>query len=213
MSELWSTPNARDDHNPSKPTDGRSLRKLREGWTIDLNEQAAWFDVAHSENSIGGGQVERMTPGGGLRKIEDQVEQWQTPATDSFRSRGGVRKDEMGLDQQARILFVTPSARDWKGETGGAATMKHLAEHGPTLSAQIEHEFSLQDPQTATDGLNCSEPTPTSRRRLNPAFVCQLMAWPWWWTQPVPISFAREEMELFLSRAREHLSDSDEGLE
>jgi DNA (cytosine-5)-methyltransferase 1 len=28
--------------------------------------------------------------------------QWQTPATDSFRSRGGDRKDEMGLDQQAR---------------------------------------------------------------------------------------------------------------
>jgi hypothetical protein len=27
---------------------------------------------------------------------------WQTPATDSFRSRGGDRKDEMGLDQEAR---------------------------------------------------------------------------------------------------------------
>jgi hypothetical protein len=30
------------------------------------------------------------------------TDQWQTPATDSFRSRGGDRKDEMGLDQQAR---------------------------------------------------------------------------------------------------------------
>ena len=29
--------------------------------------------------------------------LVDQV-QWQTPATDSFRSRGGDRKDEMGLD-------------------------------------------------------------------------------------------------------------------
>jgi len=27
---------------------------------------------------------------------------WQTPQTDNFRSRGGDRKDEMGLDQQAR---------------------------------------------------------------------------------------------------------------
>jgi hypothetical protein len=42
---------------------------LEQGWTIDLNEQAAW---------------------------------WQTPATDSFRCRGGDRKNEMGLDQQAR---------------------------------------------------------------------------------------------------------------
>lgn len=37
------------------------------------------------------------------------VSQWQTPATDSFRSRGGDRKDEMGLDQQAR-LWPTPAA-------------------------------------------------------------------------------------------------------
>ena len=36
---------------------------------------------------------------------------WQTPATDSFRSRGGDRKDEMGLDQQARSEdWATPAA-------------------------------------------------------------------------------------------------------
>jgi hypothetical protein len=36
---------------------------------------------------------------------------WQTPATDSFRSRGGDRKDEMGLDQQGR--FWEPPSRLW----------------------------------------------------------------------------------------------------
>lgn len=36
-----------------------------------------------------------------------QANQWQTPATDSFRSRGGDWVDEMGLDQQARF-FPTP---------------------------------------------------------------------------------------------------------
>ena len=65
----WATPNCRDDHNPSTPDSPRTQRKLEQGWTIDLNEQAAW---------------------------------WQTPATDSFRCRGGDRKNEMGLDQQAR---------------------------------------------------------------------------------------------------------------
>ena len=36
-------------------------------------------------------------------QLDEATEQkWQTPATDSFRSRGGDRKDEMGLDQQAR---------------------------------------------------------------------------------------------------------------
>lgn len=42
---------------------------------------------------------------------------WQTPASDSFRSRGGDRKDEQGLDQQARGFeqWGTPSSREWKG--------------------------------------------------------------------------------------------------
>jgi hypothetical protein len=57
-----------------------------------------------------GGQAERMGDGGGLRKIEDQVLLWQTPQTDSFRSRGGDRKDEMGLDQQSRF-WPTPDAQ------------------------------------------------------------------------------------------------------
>jgi hypothetical protein len=45
-------------------------------------------------------------PDGSERKRLDQlarvVHDWQTPGTDSFRCRGGDRKDEMGLDQQAR---------------------------------------------------------------------------------------------------------------
>lgn len=34
----------------------------------------------------------------------------QTPAVDSFRCRGGDRKEEMGLDQQARTFWSTPTA-------------------------------------------------------------------------------------------------------
>lgn len=33
---------------------------------------------------------------------------WQTPGTDSFRSRSGERKEEMGLDQQARSTMEAP---------------------------------------------------------------------------------------------------------
>ena len=55
MREMWSTPNARDDHNPSQPTDGRSIRKLAQGWTVDLNEQAAWWTMGHAANDHGGG--------------------------------------------------------------------------------------------------------------------------------------------------------------
>jgi len=33
---------------------------------------------------------------------------WPTPQTDSFRSRGGDRKNEMGLDQMARTIPEAP---------------------------------------------------------------------------------------------------------
>jgi len=46
--------------------------------------------------------------------LPSAASQWQTPATDSFRSRGGDRKDEKGLDQQAR-LWTTPQAHDSVG--------------------------------------------------------------------------------------------------
>lgn len=73
--------------------------------------------------------------------MEDQVEWWQTPATDSFRSRGGDRKDEMGLDQQARF-FPTPAARDYRGpnakpysERGGASERGTASElHRPLFA-------------------------------------------------------------------------------
>lgn len=72
----------------------------------------------------------------GIQLANQAVEElWQTPQVDSFRSRGGDRKDEMGLDQQARLQWVTPASRDYKGanselhvtETGGGQKA-----HGPT---------------------------------------------------------------------------------
>lgn len=57
-----------------------------------------------------------------MDSLTGAVRQWQTPATDSFRSRGGDRRDEMGLDQQARF-WTTPHGmgnRDATGKIGGA---------------------------------------------------------------------------------------------
>jgi hypothetical protein len=48
--------------------------------------------------------------GHGMRNLNDEAAHWQTPATDSFRSRGGDRKDEMGLDQQARLFLPQDQA-------------------------------------------------------------------------------------------------------
>jgi DNA (cytosine-5)-methyltransferase 1 len=49
--------------------------------------------------------LERLTLGG-------QASQWQTPAAENFRSRGGGRKNEAGLDRQATTFWPTPNAND-----------------------------------------------------------------------------------------------------
>ena len=56
-------------------------------------------------------QTMRESTGAGVRNLNEVAANWQTPATDSFRSRGGDRKQEMGLDQQAR-RWSTPRGED-----------------------------------------------------------------------------------------------------
>jgi DNA (cytosine-5)-methyltransferase 1 len=60
-------------------------------------------------------------------------------------------------------------------------------------------------PQMTINGPTLSQDGRTSRPRLNPAFACWLMGWPWWWTNPAPISFAPSEMALYRSRLQQHL--------
>jgi len=66
------------------------------------------------------------------------------PATDSFRSRGGNRKTEMGLDQMARKVWPTPKAmtggpnskRDQRPQTGG-----------PDLQEAVKHQPGQLSPR------------------------------------------------------------------
>jgi hypothetical protein len=90
-SSFWPTPDAELMNDGSDPQ--------------KHSERLARLAAKHN-NGNGAG-----TPLGMAAKI------WQTPATDAFRSRGGDRKDEQGLDQQAR-LWATPMSRDTRsGET------------------------------------------------------------------------------------------------
>jgi hypothetical protein len=152
----------------------------------------------------GGGNLTSTPKHTGGIDLEGEAELWQTPATDSFRSRGGDRKDEMGLDQQARFaMFPTPAARDYRSESGGAATMNHFNRPaGPSLPAMIEHSF-LPDQPTESDGQPLSESAQTSPRRLNPKFVEWLQGLPEGWTSAASISSA--VWGTWLSRCRERL--------
>lgn len=137
--------------------------------------------------------------------LNSQAVIWQTPATDSFRSRGGGRKHEMGLDQQAR-MFPTPNTRDWKSEEG--YPKERIEEHAPSLS-QFCHHFHPDQP-TAPDGSTSSATGHTSlqvsaKRKLNPCFVEWLMGFPIHWTH-APGGLRRSATRL--SRKRRNSSDA-----
>ena len=53
----------------------------------------------------------------GPTSLGEATSQWQSPAADSFRSRGGDRRDEAGLDQEAR-MWPTPT-EDNANNNGG----------------------------------------------------------------------------------------------
>lgn len=201
MNEFWSTPRSSPNENrttkyaPShvKGTHGRNLAA-----------DAGSFDLADTEHPIGGGNLMATPKHTGGIDLEGAAELWQTPQVDSFRSRGGMRKDEMGLDQQARIQWVTPASRDWKGanseihvtEIGGGR--KHMDQ----LSNQVEHSFR-PDQQTETSGEKSSKNVQTSRRRLNTKFVEWLQGLPEGWTSPEPIN--SEALETWSSHSKERL--------
>ena len=127
----WATPSA------SMPNDGESP----ESWQARISELKS-----RGINGNGAG-----VPLG----LEARL--WQTPASDSFRSRGGDRVDEMGLDQQARMFWPTPdsmsggpesSAR--KKELGrmesGGSDLEAVAQHWPTARAN-DHKGSAKEGQ------------------------------------------------------------------
>ena len=142
---------------------------------------------------------------GATDSLTGAVDQWQTPGTDSFRSRGGDRKDEQGLDQQARDMWSTPHANSATGAssegrdggeniqtqvegwdpwpTAGANDWKGTAKVGQRrwqLDEAAEQKFPSFRPDLAPS--NNGSASSKSPRRLNPLFVEWLMGWPIGWT-------------------------------
>ncbi len=136
---------------------------------------------------------------------------WPTPQTDSFRTRGGARKNEKGLDRMARD-WPTPMASDGCKPSGGnrrSADLTHVAgmwshhslwptplardwkgtnspEHVKQKPPARNHmdqlaNFAVYSRQALTIS-QAGETTSDQRRSLNPAFVEALMGWPTGWT-------------------------------
>lgn len=159
--DVWPTPQAHDQSGPRgegnylndhdhKPHD---LSMATEKWrTPDVPASGG---PRNRQNSVGHGHQ---------TTIGEQAEHWQTPATDSFRSRGGERRNEQGLDQQART-WKSPQARDYRSGESPRTNREMYGTRAEPLSAQVR-EFGLTgppDPETPTSGQPSSSAGPTSR--------------------------------------------------
>lgn len=193
----WSTPSAHDGRRPGSDegsTQGRNLKREAE---------ISW----PTPNTPTGGNLMATPKHTGGIDLEGAAELWQTPSVadvmGGHMNRSGYRSGEMLLKGQVQAMFPTPAARDYRSETGGAATMNHFNRPaGASLPAMIEHSF-LPDQPTANDGQPSSESDPTSPRRLNPKFVEWLQGLPEGWISADKIN--SEVLETWSYRSREHL--------
>ena len=118
---------------------------------------------------------------------------WPTPQIDSFRSRGGERRDEKGLDRMARD-WPTPMANDGCKPSAGnrrTADLTHAAGMWMTPTARDHKDGATTLANTPVNGLlgrqvlvtpMAGSDTSDARRTLNPLFVEALMGWPTGWT-------------------------------
>lgn len=128
-SSYWHTARATDTgagENPAQFVKRNGDRS--QGCTGSLAAQVMW-PTARAEDSENCGNHP-----GAKDSLTGLAKDWQTPGTDSFRSRGGDRKDEMGLDQQARF-WATPRASANENRTTGNAP-SHGNGHGLMLAGQ-----------------------------------------------------------------------------
>lgn len=167
-----------------------SLRRQRSGHPTSANASSSLHTVRPAARLWPTPRTNGATGisqhGDGGPDLQTSVSVWQTPATDSFRSRSGDRKDEMGLDQQARYQWATPASGAQRGGGQNQETRKEQG-HAVNLEDQVTaFPHSPHPPQTAPDGVKSS---PTGRK-LNPRFVEWLMGWPVGWTALEPLATA-----------------------
>lgn len=205
-----------------------------------LDPIAQRWPTPDTQNDRDGATMRAEAKGSHAVSLHHAVELWQTPQTDSFRSRGGARKDEQGLDQQARF-WPTPTedgnynrkgasptsgdgletaAAAWGTPTSRDADKWHYREPGHPRQVNLSGQasaYSLPVQTSESAGQPSSENAPTSRRRLNPLFVEWLQGWPENWSTPcpahavAPAHFASWEMASCLSRPVRHTSPSERG--
>jgi hypothetical protein len=192
--EMWAT--VRAGKISSENPEAWDARKANgDGSTLPLAMQAInWGTPRVTTN----GGCPTTKTGKGSR-LEDQASLWQT-----VRANEGNAGDYQTNLSNPDKPFVTLNgqAKAWPTPEASLGDKLTGLENQNSLAKAVRFSHPVQ--VIGMDGKPplMTDPSTISRLRLNPAFVCWLMGWPWWWTRAEPINCEQEETELFRSRLR-----------
>jgi hypothetical protein len=204
----WATPQVMDSFPFNRTQEQIAAKRANKknnspGCRNLVDEAQMWrtpdTNAGGASDRLKAGETHRENGNAITLRLEDQVQMWQTPAVDPFRSRSGDRKDDAGLDRQAKLWPTAnaakggPESKESKARRkapGGVDLQQAAQEWATPLSrdhktggfgAQLSTQISLFSPSgetTTPGGGNSSSGTPDSPLRLNPNFVEHLMGWP-----------------------------------
>lgn len=168
-SSMWSTPNARDEKNPGGSTGPRSQRKAEQGWTVDLNDQAAFWATPPGDDLPS--SVTRQD-----RPSDDPLASLQVPPTDPPGPRSSPPRPPSR--RQLVLLWIDAWLRP--------RSVAHFAALSPEEIVRTAGAPPLE--------LQRLLPEVFVRPRLNPEFVSWMMDVPsGWWNFTALTSFAPAE--------------------
>jgi len=211
--DRWPTPKVSEwkGADPARSENKSGLRHSGDGLSTAV-------DVWPTPRTITGGaesqsrkqELGRKESGGG--DLQSAVEGWPTPTAQDSESHGSApyttesgRHSGTTLTDKTREFeergrwgenqYPTPSATPYgSGQNEGAIDHVRPSRGTPSL---FQWASTHQAQKISTSGEASSSGAPTSRRRLNPAFVCWLQGWPWFWTRTERINSDAQEMVLF----------------
>lgn len=187
-------------------------------WAQAIGESASssWPTVRANEAS-GSYQRDRGKKGKERPTLNGLVREWSTPTASESANRTtktipSVLNGNHGAHPSAQAAeWPTPMSRD-SDESGGRGGVviggtfyrPGIGERMGANLSDVAEGFTPPAliPETGPGSL---EMLPISRRRLNPAFVCWLMGWPWHWTLPEVTSFGAEATAWWWARQQQAL--------
>ncbi|SDD57638.1 hypothetical protein SAMN05192589_107151 [Paracidovorax valerianellae] len=208
----WPTPAVsvpNDEETPATWHARAAKLQAKHGNCNGAEKPSFWMTPSVSNSQGNEYTRDRGMPGLERLTLTGQAQNWPTPTLSDSEQCGGATCIATGKRGHSLSSMAgewpTPASRDYRTPNSQASQTSRKHSGGEQLPNFVEHHF-LHPVLSTLDGRALSTTARSLPRRLNPAFVCWLMGWPIWWTNPALTNCVRSEMESYHCRLQWHLS-------